>query len=235
MDMAANYYIKQIDCFNADFCQRIVSKIHALKMDWTPRMGIDIPFYTLGAASYLDGDDEYVSFAKKMNPLLLKHFCELYIPLAEILYAETGEIIKYEEQFALPGFHIFESHPIFEKPIAACHFDLQYKKIQWPYQNIDLTRPFSFTLSLKLPSHGGGLNYWDLEYEPLKDKTRPELEKIQERVEKKYIPYKEGSMIVQQGLFLHQIAPAQELLPTDERITLQGHGLICDGALRLYW
>jgi hypothetical protein len=233
--MAKNYFLKQIDCFDVGFCQNIVSKIHGLKAEWTSRMGFDIPFYTLGAASYLDDQEDYFILVKKKNPLLLEHFRELYIRLAEILKDEIREIIKYDEQLALPGFHIFESHPIFETPVAACHFDLQYQRRLWPYQNIDLTRPISFTLSLKLPNHGGGLNYWDLEYEPLKDKTRQEIEKIQEETEKKYIPYKVGSMIVQQGLFLHQIAPAENLLPTDERITLQGHGLICDGALRLYW
>jgi len=34
---------------------------------------------------------------------------------------------------------------------------------------------------------------------------------------------------------LHQIAPAKDMKPNDERITLQGHGLICDGILRVYW
>lgn len=235
--MAAKYSFKQVKLLDEQACQKIVEKIHRLKKIWTPRMGSEIPFYTLGAASYLDGHDyeNYLKLAQQINPLLLAHFRDLYISLAKTLEKETSEVVKFDEKLALPGFHIFQYHPVFKTHTAAAHFDLQYKEVPWTYKKIDYDNPISFTLSLSLPKSGGGLNYWNLDYEAFKDKPRHEVEKIQEQSEQKFIPYQEGSMIVQKGLFLHQIARSSDLQPNDERITLQGHGLICDGALRLYW
>ena len=53
--------------------------------------------------------------------------------------------------------------------------------------------------------------------------------------EKHYFPYSLGKIVVHKGLMLHQIAPAKDMTIDDERITLQGHGVIADDELRLYW
>ena len=47
--------------------------------------------------------------------------------------------------------------------------------------------------------------------------------------------YHEGSMIWFTGHVLHQIIPGYKLNPDDMRITLQGHGIKCDGTWRIYF
>lgn len=232
-----SYSLNQIVLFDAQSCQKFVDSIHSLRINWTPRGGADIPFFTLGAASYLDGRDykQYLKLAQQMNPILLACFRDLYLLLAKAIEKETNETVKFEERIALPGFHIFQYHPFFETQSGAVHFDLQYKEIPWEYKTIDYDHPFSFTLPLSLPEAGGGLNFWDLEYDLLKNKSHQEIEQIRHQTTKQFLPYKVGHLVIQKGLFLHQIAPSNTLKHHDERITLQGHGLICDGVLRLYW
>ena len=49
------------------------------------------------------------------------------------------------------------------------------------------------------------------------------------------LPYKVGRASYHVGPIWHQIMPAYELSDTDRRITLQGHGVKCDGVWRLYF
>lgn len=49
------------------------------------------------------------------------------------------------------------------------------------------------------------------------------------------VPYKVGQMFYHTGHVLHQIIPGYDLQPDDRRITLQGHGIKCDGIWRLYF
>jgi hypothetical protein len=49
------------------------------------------------------------------------------------------------------------------------------------------------------------------------------------------IPYTVGRVVVHSGHLLHQAAGVTKVAVTDERITLQGHGVFADGAWRLYW
>jgi len=197
------------------------------------------PFYTLGTASYLDsseGDDsEYRKLAQQSNPILLEHFSSLYDRLKHALEEATGAPVIYEKELALPGFHIFLSDKMFEKPIASVHFDLQFESIQWDYEDVDYDNLISFTLPITLPHTGGGLYYWDIFRPDVKDLLRRELDALKETKERKYHPYEVGNLVVHNGLMLHQIAPGKDLAPDDSRITLQGHGLFCDGAYRLYW
>lgn len=198
------------------------------------------PFFSLGAASYMDadeksGDDFYRQKAQKLNPLLRENFPLLYEQLAAQLSAILGIQTEYDRGLGLPGFHIFLSSKVFEQPMASMHFDLQYQSIKWPYSKIDFSNPISYTVSMILPKHGGGLYYWDLFYDQVKDLNHHELEALKKTMEPKYLPYKIGQLILHRGLVLHQIAPSKNVEEEDERITLQGHGLICDEVLRLYW
>ena len=49
------------------------------------------------------------------------------------------------------------------------------------------------------------------------------------------LPYKVGRACYHIGPIWHQIMPGYELSDTDRRITLQGHGVKCDGIWRLYF
>jgi hypothetical protein len=229
--------IQQIDFLTPEECCLIQKEVHVLRPFWTPRYGGLFPIFTLGEASYLDAhsDKKYQKIARKNNALLSGHFKFMYDRLAEILSKHYKLPVVYENDLALPGFHVFLSHKLFETPIAAAHFDLQFKKVDWPYAKVDLEHPVSFTAAIILPTHGGGLYFWDIFYKDHPQSQAKELEKISREMEKKYYAYQAGTLIVHDGLFLHQIAPGSDLQPQDERITLQGHGLICDDALHIYW
>jgi len=49
------------------------------------------------------------------------------------------------------------------------------------------------------------------------------------------LPYKAGRASYHIGRVWHQIMPGHKLCGTDRRITLQGHGVKCDGIWRLYF
>src|SRR5262249_27555082 len=121
------------------------------------------------------------------------------------------------------------------------HFDLQYLSIPWSdVARADRSRPLSFTLPIALPRGGGGLNSWDLSYEAHAARCQatraavPGEEMAQSRT-RTFHAYTPGVLTLHSGHTLHQIAAVEEAHPDDERITLQGHGLCCDGAWTIYW
>ena len=49
------------------------------------------------------------------------------------------------------------------------------------------------------------------------------------------VPYTIGKLMYHTGHVLHQIIPGYKLQDGDRRMTLQGHGIKCDGIWRLYF
>ena len=152
---------------------------------------------------------------------------------------------------------------LLEQPLASIHCDIQYKEHggYWKcFKQVDFSNPLSFTLSVKLPHNGGGLFIWDhvdfdddminsFNFQTNEDKSKylagiknnphmwendsadgyqPDGEPLIEK-------YTEGNLIYFLGHLLHQIIPGRDVIPTDRRITVQGHGLKCDGVWRLYF
>jgi hypothetical protein len=230
--------VSQFDCLTPDECLQTQMRLHTLKDQWEPRLG-DLPFFTLGAASYMDaskkGEFYYKMKAKRLNALLKKNFDPVYKKVAEVLEKEMGKPVVYEENYGYPGFHIFLHSEAFEYNIASLHFDLQYELLSWRYKEVDTKHPLSITLPISLPKSGGGMYCWDILHEDVKDLPRESLDKKAQEQEPVLIEYQVGQAVVHEGLLLHQIAPAEGMQEDDERITLQGHGLFCDGAWHLYW
>jgi hypothetical protein len=227
-------------------CAEIYSIIQSLKELWIPRGESPAAFFTLGTASYLDFLNEpnlageYYTRAKKYNSLMQKHFGWLYELLKASLEHQLGTPISYKQDFAMPGFHIWQTPAIITKPTASIHFDLQYQNLNWQNQEkIDFSHTISFTLPIKLPKGGGGLNVWDLNYEeyinPANQNAPGEIEVMKRFRNKTLHPYKVGNIVLHGGHTLHQIAAIAQVYPEDERITLQGHGLYIDGEWQLYW
>jgi hypothetical protein len=179
--------------------------------------------FTLGAASYIDAVRDkagYRQLAEEINPVLEAEFGWLYERLAGSLEAELGAPVRMRDGAARPGFHIFLRHEAFRFSLGAVHRDLQFKHLDWSdFGTVDFEHPISFTLSIALPKSGAGLNRW--------------LSSTADAPT--YHPYTAGSMVVHSGFDVHQIAPASELVEGDRRITLQGHGVLADGAWCLYW
>lgn len=229
--------IGQFDLLTQKESLQVHDKIIALKKYWVNRASDIEPFYTLGAASYLDAptndDSEYLAKAAKINPILKKNFKFLYDRLLVLLSEKLKKPVSYEKELGLPGFHIFQYSKTFEQPVGSIHFDLQFKSHNWnKYKEVDFDNPVSFTCAISLPHAGGGLNYWDLHH----DEVDPDEIEIYAALKKmNYLPYSVGKIVVHHGMILHQIAPAKDISPEDERITLQGHGIPADGEIRLYW
>lgn len=220
-------------------CKGTRDIIYGLRESWTNRGLGFLPIFTLGTASYLDASQEddtlYRQKAKIINPILASNFSYLYKHLIEVLTKLLNMPVSYTEELAYPGFHIFLASKLFEKPVASTHFDLQFKSIKWNYDTVDFDHPISFTCPIAIPTSGSGLNYWEITTKANSNLPLADIEEMKSTKEVFYLPYTLGKLVLHQGLTLHQIAPSTELLPDDERITLQGHGLICDGVMRLYW
>lgn len=207
-----------------------------LRPQWILR-NIWAPFYTLGAASYIDaaaGSSKYAEFAAEFSPVLRDNFGWLYERVCGVLASALGAPVTLSDKLAPPGFHIYLSSKLFEKPIASIHCDSQYSLHEWDDPDADFTRPMSFTLPVALPRNGGGLNVWDLTYEELAAAGGDMSALLGSRARTCH-SYRKGFMALHSGHVMHQAAPGVDVQPDDERITLQGHGIFANGAWRLYW
>ena len=133
-----------------------------------------------------------------------------------------------------------------EQPSATIHVDLQHEQhdFLWNhFADVDLTNTLSFTLPLQVPTNGGGLNTWEEEsmkqYE-IDNKYTKHMKELDyskwgDYGEPTVVPYKAGEMFWFIGSLVHQIAPAYNADFNDRRISLQGHGVKCDGVWQLYF
>lgn len=174
----------------------------------------DGPWFTLGAAAYLDaldGPRDYLERADFFNKIMMEVFGWLYEKyLSHIKKIAGTEKVYFHPYFALPGFHIFQYRPellLRDDLQMQIHRDQQYKLLDF---SGPITKHLSATLCVLLPKEGGGLNYWTskLDQEP---KTTPEFYK-----------YTEGSISYHFGDLWHQIAPPKNPTIFCERITFQG-------------
>lgn len=225
---------------------------------WT-RRDMFADFYTLGAASYLDAVrdvDDYLSRAATLNPILGARFADLYAVLAARLSTVFGACALHAP-LAFPGFHIFGHRPgatnnrltvnAMQGLNGSIHSDRQFEphRATWShFADVDEAHTMTFTLALELPARGGGLCFWgdesmapygegdafaahvqrDIDFQALKGVEPPHV-----------VPYRVGTLFYFLGLGRHVIAPSWDLSPVDRRITLQGHGMRCDGVWRLYF
>ncbi len=222
---------------------KVINQIDALSDQWEQRNSL-LPFFTLGAASYLDSSKvsnrRYYEKAARLNPALMNQFGWLYDLVIDGLQQATSKQCQMADGQALPGFHIFKAHQQFLNPVASMHIDLQHKALQWQEaQQVDLeTNTLSFTLALELPKSGAGLNTWpeshkDLMAMPFWSNLLGHTE-VQSKCT--FIKYQAGQMVIHSGELLHQIAPLSEFNPEDRRITLQGHAVLSHGdTYLLYW
>jgi hypothetical protein len=221
-------------------CAALVKKLHEHEARWTPRAP-GLKFYTLGAASYLDEVSHYLVRAKELNPWLDLIFAELYSALARELTLVLGGKVAFAQDFARPGFHIWQVPGIPTSDEASLHFDLQYRRLPWPERaEPGFSRPISFTLPLRLPAQGSGLALWNVTAEGVNAFCRHtgqnmELDALTHLLERHNQRYSVGELVVHSGHQLHRIAPTPELTAGDERITLQGHGIYYDDTWHLYW
>ncbi len=234
----APFVRRDLQLLSGEECAAVRENVRAIREHWT-RWYPDLPFFTVGAASYRDaasaGLDAYREKARLLNPVLSEHFGWLHQRLRAALTSEFRREFFFDESFALPGFHVFEFHESFARPGASVHVDLQFKDLDWSrWQAVDLEDQLSVTLAIRLPGGGGGLRLWPVTYAEIRDMRTVDLQRIVAE-EPVLHRYREGGLVVHSGYQLHQIAPAPGMQPGDERITLQAHALSVDGRYLLYW
>ena len=214
--------------------------VHELRDHWIHRHAV-LPFYTLGAASYLDATGgrfaAYQELARRSNPVLAEHFGWLFNRVRQGFESLVGKPVSFGDRLALPGFHVFLAHPAFTEATASIHYDLQYQGIDWSEVGaVDTADQRSLTLSVSLPAAGAGLRIWDID---AREMARLTVEEQRARRaanrQPTYVPYTVGSLVIHTGHHLHQIAPLRDQRPEDERITLQAHAVPTGDRWVMYW
>lgn len=208
---------------------------------------------------------KYNRIKSKTNPILMKNFKWVYEILLKKISEELKQecIISEEADLAFPGFHVFYPHKECEKVSHPPHLDFQWayhlNALKEKFNTVEDDRFLTFTLSIKLPDSGAGLYYWDLpsynkqysfnQAEEIMEETLCKANNLfsisdgyisREEYEKATNPsilkYKEGYMTIFTQPILHQIMPFNSgWNDDDKRITLQGHGIMCDQIWRLYF
>jgi hypothetical protein len=228
--------VERVEVLTPAECDQVREQIHALEPEWIRRHA-GSPFFTLGAASYLDKDEVYYDRAQQNNPLLTQHFGWLHERVMEKLQGHLKAPVSFYERFALPGFHVFGgSKALLQMGNASVHCDVQYNRLDWSgLSDPDFENPLSFTLTIKLPQSGGGLRVWDIQYAEIAGRSAEELRPIFRERTRTLEPYTIGEMVLHSGHQVHQIAPVENITKEDERLTMQGHGIKCGDTWIIYW
>lgn len=248
MDVSQTKDFKNISIENLLFlspadCQRVRATLFDLRSYWQARTPI-VPFYTLGAASYLDADerrkeglneDYYISRANHFNPILREHLGWLYDRLGAFLSQRLGAPTTFRRSGSVPGFNVMLAHRAFTKITPSIHYDWQYRNLDWSWAADVDPRPLSFTLAISLPQEGSGINVWDLSEERFVSLSDEETTALLETTPHVLYAYAVGYITLHFGHVFHQVPTPRNVCKGDERITMQGHGSLCDGTWHLYW
>ena len=239
-EWAQTELVQSFELFDLETCAAITQQVHKLRAHWVHRHP-SAPFYTLGAAAYLDGDKQgakhYQSEIKRTRGIMAAHFGTLYETLLQVLRTALGAECEYHLNYGLPGFHIYQAHPLFEQRMGTVHVDGQFADTGGlGLIDVDLQRQYSMTLALRLPQSGGGLKVWPVNGVALRGADSARLSTVSESKPKAvHHAYKVGTMALHSGALIHQIAPMQQQQPGDERLTLQAHTVWADGRWLVYW
>ncbi len=219
--------IQEIRVLTREDCERVRLSVHELNPLW------DEERYRLGAGiSYYKPQVVYYATAKRMNPVLRKHFSWMYDKLLQCFTDKFDCPVSYRDDLALPGFNIYCGPVDFSVLSYNVHIDLQFLDLNWdPKGSADFDSTISFTLPIASPANGSGLNIWN--------ETQMSTEEIEksgalDQDKALYHSYDIGVASIHDGKHYHQMSITEKWIPTDERITLQGHGLMQNGVMIIY-
>jgi len=232
--------LEEVGLLTEDEAGRAWETVHELRPHWTRRHE-QVPFFTLGAASYLDATNArfaaYQDRALESNIILRQRFGWLLDRLAAAVSELVGKPAVYSDRLALPGFHVFLADPAFAADTASIHYDLQYQGIDWKEIGpVDTSDQRSLTLPIRLPAAGAGLRMWDIDAREMAV-VSPEEQRARKAANRlpRYVPYRVGRLVVHSGHHLHQIAGMRDQRPDDERVTLQAHAVAGPDHWVIYW
>jgi hypothetical protein len=226
--------LSQHDILSAEECRAVADRVIAHKSHWIERAPNS--FYTLGAASYLDAPGQhavYLASAHANNPVLRASFGDFLEYVREFFEDLLEETVFFDDQYALPGFHVHAFHGRTQGQDSAApraHFDLQWRHAM-PGCVPDGT--LSFTLLLDEPTGGASMAVWPIRYQEAarlgcqgRDYAMSHTPQV--------VAYARGRIVIHDGLVLHAIGSAPEG-SKGLRITLQGHGVRFSRGWMLYW
>jgi hypothetical protein len=253
-DLASDELFKESSLLSPHDCDNIYEVISSLPDScFINRMR---GMKTLGLSSYLDvGHREtskllphscgelssYISGSNASNILLKSLFDDLYKRLC-IFFSDIFNIsCQLHDIAAAPGFHIYYNFPEFiSQSTHVPHFDLQYQDmIGLLAPGLDradvMGRTISFTLPISLPNYESGLRIWDFHYREVLSNGKESLVDRLSNLSPSIIKYEAGRIVYHSGHVLHQIKAWRASQEDKPRITLQGHGLLIQDCLYLYW
>ena len=192
--------------------EAVTNKVLSTKDKWISRSK-DYPFFTLGRGAYLDGKTKkYYKDLPAENEMMVQTFAELYTEVGKALNSVFAEDIYLTTQLRVPGFHIFPSDKKFLKITGNWHQD--HPHVTLGLEDVD---SYAFTLAIKLPKSGGGMDY------------------IDEFHQRQHLAYNEKDLVIHNGQTIHRIAGMKEYTPNEYRITLQGHIIRREGLLEAFF
>lgn len=226
----------ELDVLPAEECDRVADRVLDLREVWTTRSPSG-NFCTLGVNAYMDlaqardVNGSYYRPAREVNSLLRARFPDVHGALSTALTQALGMPVRFANDLAVPGFHIWTADGIPSRAGASIHFDLQYLRLLENPRYAAATGTLSFTLPIRLPAAGSSLRVWPEFTYP----DRAGQLDAAAAIEPVVVTYSLGRALVHSGHLLHQIGPTPAVRPDDVRITMQGHGLVMDDELLLYW
>ena len=239
-----NDIVEEHKLFNENDMNTIRDKISNLSNDHVIRNSV---MTTVGIPSYIDGYDEnnYNDLSQHYNEILSNNFDFVYPKLLDKLKTITGKECAYpldkDENYrlSLPGYHIFKGDSWLGSgwSVASLHCDKQYLQIPIKKEyELDYDDVFSFTVGIDVPDNSG-LYLYDFTDKDIEHSNASSLLPMPLRFKNKKlykINYKPGYLYIHDGLHYHMIS---EFKSSDDRITLQGHGIWCKTEKRywIYW
>jgi len=234
MSTLIDQHFTRVQLLSTTECRQLCDRIDGLGHEWI-RHHAEIPMHTLGISGFLvHSPEEYERRAAEKNPVLRTHFAELLALVRSTIERHVGTPVEDHPNGALPGFHLFGSHPYFGEPYASAHFDVQYRNLSWA-DGLDDTDVVSFTLPLALPASGGGIDVWDLRASDFAHLDRELQPARVAAADHEYLPHRIGRIVIHRGDILHRIAPTPMVGPGDRRYTLQGHAVRVGDRYVWFW
>lgn len=224
-------------------CEAVVEALMTRSQHWTGRQALEDQvhlFHTLGAATYLDPPSRYGARAQQANPVLQAGFSELYDCVVTAIADTTGYPATLSERLGLPGFHIFRGDPRVPPGLmygGTVHMDKPHERHAFPET---IRETLSLTLPLRIPASGAGMYFWpEVPNTILSGPKAPHDMSDGQRAwfdaHKQYVGYTPGDMVLHDGLTVHQLANPGPTRADEWRISLQGHGVLCNGTWELFF
>jgi hypothetical protein len=232
-----------IELLDDTACTDLVQRLLTLSDSWQERHTLNDQihsFHTLGAATYLDTDETYGPVAAAANPLLRDSFGDLLDHVGNAIAERTGHPTQLSEDLALPGFHIFRGDQRAPPGLmygGTIHVDRPHDRHKFPFI---IEGTLSLTLPIRIPACGAGMFHWTdvpaaMMTGPKAPYTMPPELRDWYDTHKQFIGYTAGAMVLHDGLTVHQLANPGRTQDDEYRISLQGHGVLGDGAWHLFF